>query len=462
VGYEEFAEDLRRTPWEEIVARSGVPREKISEAASIAMGAKNVICSWAMGMTQHENGVDNVQEIVNFLMLGGHFGRGNAGVCPLRGHSNVQGDRTMGVWERMDDEWLDRLGREFAFEPPRHHGTDTVETIRAMHDGRVKLFFAMGGNFVPASSDTTFTADAMRRCRLTVHVATKLNRSHLVTGRQALILPCLDRSEHDAQATGEQFVTTEDSMGIINRSRGVLKPGSKELLSEVSIVCRLARAVLGDRTAVRWEALNGDYALIRDHISRVVQGFENFNARIADGPFYLHNAVRDDLRFDNGIGKAKFTVHEIPRWDLAPGQYLLMTIRTHDQFNTTVYGLDDRYRGVYGGRRVIFMNADDVADAGLEAGAVVDITSHFEGETRTARHFVVVPYPIPRGSTATYYPEGNVLVPIGSVARRSNTPTSKSVVITLARSADAPASTDGQPPERATIGDADHRAAASA
>ena len=440
VGYEALAEELRRTPWDEIVARSGVPREKIRAAAEIAMGAKNMICSWAMGMTQHANGVDNVQEIVNLLLLGGHFGRGNAGVCPLRGHSNVQGDRTMGVWERMDDPWLDRLGAEFGFEPPRRHGVDTVDSIRAMHDGRVKLFFAMGGNFVAAASDTAYTAEAMRKCRLTVHVSTKLNRSHLVAGRQALILPCLDRSEHDVQGTGKQFVTTEDSMGIINRSQGVLKPAGRELLSEVSIVCRLARATLGDRSSVRWEALNGDYSLIRDHVSRVVQGFERYNERIAGGPFYLYNAVRDELKWDNGVGRAQFTVHEIPRWDLPADHYLLMTIRTHDQFNTTVYGLDDRYRGVYGGRRVLFMNAEDVAAAGLEAGAVVDVTSHHEGERRTARHFIVVPYPIARGSTATYYPEGNVLVPIGAVARRSNTPTSKSVVVTVARSADGAAS----------------------
>jgi molybdopterin-dependent oxidoreductase alpha subunit len=342
----------------------------------------------------------------------------------------------MGVWERMDDEWLDGLDAEFGFRSPREHGTDTVETIKAMHAGRITVFFALGGNFLSATPDTNFTAEALRRTRLTVHVSTKLNRAHLVTGRRALILPCLDRSEHDVQASGEQFVTTEDSMGIINPSHGVLKPGSPELLSEPAIVCRLARATLGARSTVQWAAMERDYSLIRDHISRVVPGFERFNERIARGPFYLANPVRDERKFNNGIGKAKFTVHGIPEWTLPADRYLMMTIRSHDQFNTVIYGLDDRYRGVYGGRRVVFMNAEDMGAAGIAANDLVDLTSHFRGEQRHARHFIAVPYPIPRGCTATYYPEGNVLVPVGSVARRSNTPTSKSVVISVERSAD--------------------------
>jgi molybdopterin-dependent oxidoreductase alpha subunit len=403
------------------------------------MSSKRMICCWAMGLTQHRNAVDTIQEVANLLLLGGHLGREGAGACPVRGHSNVQGDRTMGVWEKMPDVFLDRLGAEFGFAPPRHHGADTVESIKQMHDGRIRVFFAMGGNFLSATPDTTYTAEALRNCRLTAQVSTKLNRAHLVTGRRALILPCLDRSEHDVQPTGEQFITTEDSMGIINRSQGVLKPASAQLLSEPRIVARLARATLGARSRVQWEALADDYDRVRDHIARVIPGFEDFNARIRRGPWYLYNAVRDELKFNNGIGKAKFTVHDIPRRDLPAGQYLMMTIRTHDQFNTVVYGLDDRYRGVYGGRRVVFMNREDMAEAGLAQGDLVDLTSHFEDEERTARHWMVVPYAIPRRCTATYFPEGNALVPVRSVAHRSNQPTSKSVRITIARAPDAAA-----------------------
>ena len=439
VGYEDFAAGIRQASWEVILEQSGATRAQIREAAEIAMGSKRMICCWAMGLTQHRNAVDTIQEVANLLLLGGHLGREGAGACPVRGHSNVQGDRTMGVWEKMPDVFLDKLGAEFGFAPPRHHGADTVESIKQMHDGRIRVFFAMGGNFLSATPDTTYTAEALRNCRLTAQVSTKLNRAHLVTGRRALILPCLDRSEHDVQPTGEQFITTEDSMGIINRSQGVLKPASEHLLSEPRIVARLARATLGARSRVQWEALADDYDRVRDHIARVIPGFEDFNARIRKGPWYLYNAVRDELKFNNGIGKAKFTVHDIPRRDLPAGQYLMMTIRTHDQFNTVVYGLDDRYRGVYGGRRVVFMNREDMAEAGLAQGDLVDLTSHFEDEERTARHWMVIPYAIPRRCTATYFPEGNALVPVRSVAHRSNQPTSKSVRITIARAPDAPA-----------------------
>ncbi|MGZ8458146.1 MAG: FdhF/YdeP family oxidoreductase, partial [Gemmatirosa sp.] len=437
VGYEALVETLRRASWDVIVEQSGASRAQIRAAAEIAMRSERMICCWAMGLTQHRNAVDTIQEVANLLLLGGHFGRPGAGACPVRGHSNVQGDRTMGIWEKPPAAFLDRLEAEFGFPPPREPGADTVDTIQHMHAGRIRVLFALGGNFLSATPDTTFTADALRRCALTAHVSTKLNRAHLVTGRQALILPCLDRSEHDLQPAGEQFVTVEDSMGIVNPSRGVLPPASDQLLSEPRLVARLARATMGARSVVQWEALADDYDRIRGHIARVVPGFENFNARIRRGPWYLYNAVRDELKFDNGIGKAKFTTHEIPRHDLPSGQYLMMTIRTHDQFNTTVYGLDDRYRGVFGGRRVIFMNREDMADAGLAQGDLVDLTSHFEGETRTAHRWSVVPYEIPRRCTATYFPEGNVLVPVRSVALRSNTPTSKSVRIAIVRSTDA-------------------------
>ncbi len=430
-GFDEFAADLRATNWEDIFTSSGLAREQIRAAAEIAMQSNRIICCWAMGLTQHPNAVATIQEIVNFLLLRGNIGRPGAGPCPVRGHSNVQGDRTMGIWERMNDTFLDKLGAEFGFEPPREHGTDTVETIKQMHEGRIRVFVGMGGNFLAASPDTEFTATALQKCRLTAHVSLKLNRSHLITGESALILPCLGRSEIDRQASSEQFVTVEDSMGIINPSRGVLEPASEHLRSEPAIVAGLARATLGERSRVDWEGLVADYNRIRDHIENVIPGFERFNKRIAQDIFYLPNAARDERKFNTDIGKAKFTVHPIPRNELPPGQYIMMTIRSHDQFNTHIYGLDDRYRGIYNGRRVVFMNPEDVVAAGLKRGELVDLTSHFAGEKRTAREFQVVPYEIPRGCTATYFPEGNALVSINSVAERSNTPTSKFVIISI-------------------------------
>jgi molybdopterin-dependent oxidoreductase alpha subunit len=431
-GVEEFVADLRATSWDDIFVSSGLTRDQIRAAAEIAMQSKRIICCWAMGLTQHKNAVATIQEIVNFLLLGGNIGRKGAGPCPVRGHSNVQGDRTVGIWERMNDKFLDKLGAEFGFAPPRENGADTVETIKQMHGGRIGIFIGMGGNFLSATPDTEFTAKALQRCRLTAHVSIKLNRSHLITGEIALILPCLGRSEIDRQASGEQFVTVEDSMGIINPSRGVLEPASGHLRSEPAIVAGLARATLGDRSRVDWDGLVADYNRVRDHIDHVIPGFERFNAQIAQDIFYLPNAARDERKFNTDIGKAKFTVHPIPRNELPLGHYIMMTIRSHDQFNTHLYGLDDRYRGVFNGRRVVFMNVDDIAAAGLQRGQLVDLTSHHEGEERTARGFQVVPYNIPRGCTATYFPEGNALVSINSVAERSNTPVSKFVVISIA------------------------------
>ena len=432
VGFESFVESLRQTRWEDITASSGLTREEIRSAADIAVNSKRIIACWAMGLTQHKNSVETIQAVMNFLFLGGHIGRPGAGPCPVRGHSNVQGDRTMGIWERMSDGFLDRLGKEFVFEPPRAHGADTVETIQAMSSGKIKVFIGLGGNFLSATPDTNFTARALATCRLTAHVSTKLNRAHLITGRTALILPCLGRTEIDRRACGEQFVTVEDSMGIVSSSRGHLEPASPELLSETAIVAGLAEATLGTRSTVDWPGLAGNYDRIREHIERVIPGFENFNSRVREGVFYLPNAVRDERRFANDVGKAKFTSHTIPPDPLAPGQFLMMTMRSHDQFNTTIYGLDDRYRGIFNGRRVVFLNPDDIAEAGFMQGQLVDLTSHFEGLERTAPRFQVAPYPIPRRCAATYYPEANVLVPINSVADRSNTPTSKSVVITIA------------------------------
>ena len=441
-GFESFATALRDVSWNEITEQCGISREQIRQAAEIMMLSNRTIFCWAMGLTQHKNAVANIQEIVNLLLMRGQIGKPGAGACPVRGHSNVQGDRTMGIWERPTEMFLDNLAREFDFQPPRHHGLDTVESIKAMHAGKAKVFFAMGGNFLSATPDTEYTADGLRQCRLTVHVSTKMNRAHLITGRQALILPCLGRTEEDMQASGFQFVSVEDSMGVVHSSRGRLSRASEQLLSEPMIVARLARATLGEKNLVDWEALVADYDRIREHISRVIPGFVDYNQRVREpGGFYLPNPARERV-FKTKSGRAEFTVHAMPRHDLAPGQFLMMTMRSHDQYNTTIYGLDDRYRGIHGGRRVVLLNAQDIADAGLSAGQVVDLVSHFEGEERIAHRFLVVPYSIPRRCAATYFPEANVLVPIGSVALKSNTPASKSVVISIRPAADPSAAFD--------------------
>ena len=430
-GFEALAAHLATVTWEQIETASGLTRAQIGEAADIALSCKAVIACWAMGLTQQVEAVSTIQEIVNFLLLGGNIGKPGAGPCPVRGHSNVQGDRTMGIYEKPSPSFLDKLGSELGFSPPREHGLDVVDTIRAMHEGRVRVFVAMGGNFLSATPDTEYTAEALRSCTLTVQIATKLNRSHLVTGKTALILPCLGRSETDARPAGEQFVTVEDSMGIINPSRGNFAPASGELLSEPAIVAGIAEAVLGPKSPVDWRALADNYDLIRDLIERVVPGFSRFNERIRKGPFYLPNGPRDHRRFDTATKRANFTVHPLRATRLGEGQLVMMTIRTHDQFNTTIYGLDDRYRGIYNGRRVILMNEDDIRERGLVQGQIVDLTSHFGGVERTARSFMVAPYRIPKGCTATYFPEANVLVPLDSVAEVSNTPTSKYIVITV-------------------------------
>ncbi len=436
-GFAEFARALEEISWDEIVEGCGVSRELIAEAARVFIESSRTIVCWAMGLTQHKNAVANIQEIVNLLLLRGQIGKPGAGACPVRGHSNVQGDRTMGIWERPSEVFLSALAREFNFEPPRRHGFDTVETIKAMHAGAVKIFFALGGNFLSATPDTAYTADALTRCRLTAHVSTKLNRAHLVTGDQALILPCLGRTEMDVQASGAQFISVENSMGVVHSSRGSLTPASEHLLSETAIVAGLAQATLGKRSEVDWTACAADYDRIRDLIARVIPGCDDYARRVREpGGFYLPNGARTG-DFETEDGKAHFTVHELPRHDLQPGQLLMMTIRSHDQFNTTIYGLDDRYRGVHNERRVVFLNAEDIAEQGLSAGQIVDLVSHFEGdEERTARRFIVVPFPIPRRCAATYFPETNVLVPIRSVAEKSNTPASKSVVISV-RASDA-------------------------
>jgi molybdopterin-dependent oxidoreductase alpha subunit len=435
-NYLAYKENVSRVSWDDIVRESGIAEAKIREAALLFVESERIIVCWAMGLTQHENAVDNVREVVNVLLLRGSIGKPGAGVCPVRGHSNVQGDRTMGIWEKPKPAFLDALDKATGIHAPRKHGLDAVATIHALHDGRAKVFFALGGNFLSATPDTEYTATALRRTTLTAHVATKLNRGHLVCGGTALILPVVGRTERDVQTTGEQFVSTENSMGVVQSSRGRLAPASEHLLSEPALVARLAEATLGSRTRMSWSWLAADYDRIRDLISRVVPGTENYNERVREpGGFYLPNGPREG-RFTNATGKAKFSVHSLVHRQLQPGQLLLMTVRSHDQYNTTIYGLEDRYRGLSGARRVVLVNAADLATLGLRDGEVVDLTSHFRGETRTARRFTAVAYDIPQGCACAYFPEANALVPARQVAHTSNTPASKSVVITVAKAQD--------------------------
>jgi molybdopterin-dependent oxidoreductase alpha subunit len=430
-GFDELIKDVEAANWEEIEEESGLTRNQLDTAAAMYAASKKTICAWCLGLTQQQNGVDNVAMLVNLLLVGGHIGRSGAGTVCVRGHSNVQGDRTMGIWERPPKPFLDALEKEFNFEPPQKPGYDTVETLHAMFDGDIKVFFAISGNFLSNVPDTVYSAHAIKRCKLTVHVSTKLNRSHLITGDRALILPCLGRSEEDIQASGKQFLTVEDSMGIINPSQGFFPPASPQLMSDVAIIANLAHATLGSRSTTDWLGLAADYNLIRDAISRVIPGFENFNSRLASEKFfYLPNAAKHRI-FKTQSGKARLTVCPIPKHDLKPHELLLTTIRSHDQFNSTIYGLNDRYRGVFDGRRALFLNPLDMEAMNLKAGQIVDICSHFEGEVRKAFRFAIVPYTIARRSAAAYYPETNVLIPIRSVAAKSNQPAAKCIRITL-------------------------------
>jgi molybdopterin-dependent oxidoreductase alpha subunit len=432
-GFEEVCDAWRALEWSTIEYQTGLTRSEIEGFADDVVAAKSVVVCWAMGLTQHRNSVATIREIVNFLLLRGNIGRRGAGPSPIRGHSNVQGDRTMGIWEKMPDSFLDKLRDEFGFEPPREHGFDTVNTLRAMRDGTIGVFFALGGNFVSATPDTELTERAMSSCGLTVHVSTKLNRSHLVHGTEALILPCLSRTERDTQAGGDQFVTVEDSMSMVHASHGRLDPGSPHLRSEVAIVTGLGRALFGDD--VGWADMADDYRVIRRHIEHVVAGFENFEARVAEpGGFVLPRGPHDSRTFNTATGKARFTVNPPDAIEAPPGHLLLQTLRSHDQFNTTVYGLDDRYRGIHGGRHVVFLNPVDMVEHGLHDGDYVDLISVWSDGERRAKHFRVVEYETAKGSAAAYYPETNVLVPLDATAIGSNTPTSKSLVIRLERS----------------------------
>ncbi|HLM00424.1 MAG TPA: FdhF/YdeP family oxidoreductase [Pyrinomonadaceae bacterium] len=431
-GFDEFIENLEKIGWEDILQQSGLTREQIEQAAEMYAEADRTITCWAMGVTQHKHAVETIQDIANLHFLRGNIGRQGAGLCPVRGHSNVQGDRSMGIWEKMRPDFRANLEKEFNFKTPEKDGFDTVEAILAMHGRRAKVFFAMGGNFLSATPDTHYTAEALRNCNLTAQVLTKLNRTALVTGKKSLILPCLGRSEKDFQNRVEQFVSTENTMLQVQMSKGIFEPLSEHLRSEPWIVAQLAKAVLGEKTTVQWDGLVSDYDRIREAISRVVAGCENYNEKIRKpGGFYMPNPPREGV-FPNTAGKALFKTSALRRIELKDGELLMTTIRAHDQFNTTVYENNDRYRGIKGSRRVIFMNEADIAERNLQNGQVVDLTGYFEDETRRAENFIVVSYPIPRKCAATYFPEANVLVPVRSTAEKSNCPTSKLVVITVA------------------------------
>ena len=435
-GYEALIESLDATSWDDILDASGLTKEQLNEAAEVIMAANGFITCWAMGVTQHTEAVATIQDIVNLHLLRGAIGHPGAGLCPVRGHSNVQGDRTMGIWEKMTPVFRENLEREFNFKTPEKDGYHTVEAIAAMRDGRAKVFFAMGGNFVSASPDTEAVEASLRNCDLTVQVITKLNRTALTHGRVSLILPCLGRSEKDMQAAGEQFVSTESTMLNVQMSKGIFDPASEHLQSEPWIVAQLAKATLGSDTTVDWNAMAGNYDNIRDAISRVVPGCENYNERIRTKTgFYMPNPPNRG-EFMTPSGKAQFRASKLEKIDVPPGRLLLTTIRSHDQFNTTVYDNDDRYRGIKGSRRVIFMNATDISGRGLEAGQKVDITSYWDDGERSVKTFTIVDYPIPAGCCAAYFPEANPLVPLGSAAKRSGTPTSKCVIVSVALSAE--------------------------
>jgi molybdopterin-dependent oxidoreductase alpha subunit len=432
-GYTEFLHSLDKYSLDELSEKCGVPLDQIKQAAELLKFNKRIITCWAMGITQHINGVDTIKEIVNLTILKGSIGKPGSGLCPVRGHSNVQGNRTMMIFDKPTDKQLDKLKEVYGFEPPRAHGYDVVESITAMHEGKLKVFFSMGGNFLSATPDTNYTAEAMRKMELTVNVSTKLNRSHLVHGEESIILPTLARSDKDVINGEAQFISCENSMGVIQMSKGILEPVSKDLLSENQIVCRLAKATLGKKTVVDWDKFEKSYDAVRDDVEKVIPGFTDYNKRVRNpGGFYLPNAAREGkFNAKDMGGKVPFTITELTEHKLAADELIMMTIRSHDQFNTTIYGYDDRYRGIHNERRVIFMNEKDIKKAGFKAGDKVDIYNNHGGKERVAKLFVIVPYNIPEGNTATYYPETNVLVPIDTVAKKSNTPTSKLVIIKI-------------------------------
>ncbi|WP_347219971.1 FdhF/YdeP family oxidoreductase [Chryseobacterium sp.] len=433
VGYEDFMKQFDQYKLDELAELSGVPKDAIRQAAEMMAFKKKIIVSWGMGLTQQPNGVDMIREILNILLLKGSIGKPGAGVCPVRGHSNVQGNRTMMIDEKPTEEQLDRLENFYGFKVPRKHGYDVVRAIKAIHEEKIKVMFCMGGNFLSATPDTTYTANALRKLNLLVCVSTKLNRGHLVHGKEALILPTYGRSDKDIVNGEVQIITTENSMGVVQSSKGMLDAVSDNLINETQIVCRMAMATLGNRSVVNWQRYHDSYDAVRDDIEQCIPGFTNYNVRVRQkGGFYLPNAARDEQSFSKELGgRAPFTLTEIPDNTLASDEYMMATTRTHDQFNTTIYGLDDRYRGIKNERRVIFMNQKDIDKAGFKAGDKVDLFNYDDGIERVAPLFIIVSYQIPEKNTVTYFPETNVLVSVNNVVKESNMPASKYVKIKI-------------------------------
>ena len=428
-NYGEYRNSVSKTPWSDITKKCGVSQGEIEGlAGTLLRGERKVITCWAMGLTQHRNSVATIREVTNVHLLLGAIGRPGAGLCPVRGHSNVQGDRTMGIWEKMPEKFLAAVDAEFGIVSPREEGFDTVASIHAMHEERGKVFFSLGGNFLQASPDTDYTAEALRKCELTCHVSTKLNRSHLVSGKTALILPCLGRSEKDGD---DRFITCENSMGIVQSSCGVLQPASENLKSEVEIIAGLAEAVLGKDHPVPWKKFSEDYGAICSRIEKVIPGFDDYSTRAQEpGGFYLPSAAKERI-WETPEMRAVFSTGAIDVFESSEGRFILQTLRSHDQFNTTIYGNNDRYRGIANARRILMANPEDLAERGIRPGVKVDITSHWNGETRTAENFTAIPYEMPRGCAAAYFPEANVLVPATAQAEGSGTPMSKSVEIEI-------------------------------
>ncbi|MEM9142544.1 MAG: FdhF/YdeP family oxidoreductase [Bacteroidota bacterium] len=428
-GYAELLKDLEQYSEKDLLTASGVPMEQMEETVKLLAQKSKIIVCWAMGLTQHKNGVANIREYVNLLLLKGAIGKPHAGTCPVRGHSNVQGDRSVGIMHYVDKGLNQRIEEHLGFSPPTKAGYDTVEAIKAMYEGKGKVFVCLGGNFLMAASDTEHTARALQHCSLTVQVSTKLNRTHLVTGKTALVLPTLGRSEKDIKDGTQRYFTVENSMGRVTRSRGLLQPASDRLKSEPEIIASIAEAYFNGKHPVPWKTLGTDYGQIRSLIDKVAKGFQNTEERSKGTGYYLPNNARE-LDFSKlPGGKAQITLNPLPEHCLEEDQFLLMTIRSHDQFNTTIYGLDDRYRGVFNERRVLFMNLEDMERRGFQKMDVVDILSHYDGKQRRAEQFLIVPYAIPEGNLAAYFPETNVLVPIDHYAQRSQTPISKSIVV---------------------------------
>jgi molybdopterin-dependent oxidoreductase alpha subunit len=434
VGFDEWKAHVAGVDFDLVTEVTGLSMQQITEAAEMLRDSKATVFCWAMGLTQHRNAVATIKEVTNLAFAQGNIGKAGAGLLPVRGHSNVQGDRTMGIWERPPVAFLDAMAAEFDFEPPREHGLDTVDSIRAMRDGKAHFFLGLGGNFVQATPDSDVTFEALRKMRMTVQISTKINRSHLVCGETALILPTLGRTEKDVQASGEQWISVEDSTCSVHSSRGPLKPASPYLRSEVAIVSGIAEATLGDRYGLDWKGFRDDYRNIRTHISRVVAGCEGYEVNVRrPGGFVLPHPPRDSRTFETKSGKGEFAVSPIDVLQVPPGHLILQTLRSHDQFNTTIYGLSDRYRGIENGRRVIFVHREDISTLGFRDGDMVDLVTKWDDDDveRCAPSFRIVEYDTPRGSAAAYYPETNPLIPLDSTALQSNCPTSKSVIISM-------------------------------